>query len=693
MAEALGSRVNLPVRRIGTRRDPLSIGKLLRMLPGLDPTLLIEARQAETGPERLHLLQQLLRAVDADNPVSHETAPVGSAVAALSRARAVLQGHDQNGQPFASAVRDVCEVARTAVERFAAERGASSVLTDTATLLGSVSSTPANTSFREHCEAVAKDLANKQEDLEQLVRSDLAAAWTAPATDASARRLVARETAVLLLGHGRHERGIRDSLGTFLRDPGRSTDEFLAALFTPARRYRVALIVDGAEELRLLSELRPDAKQFALGTEVSGWGLVNDGLQDFADRAAAVRVARRPRRPGCLLWLEVRVPDLDSAAARGHRAVSELLDHYVAGHRLVDLTLREDILVNEIGRHAAEWRSRTPRSVSVAYPLSTAWPASLSEAMRMAHLARSIDSPLAAAGLSWSALEAAGLKEAPLADALALQTLRHRLVQTYSDFIVDLDSRAKAHHIDTKAAIARAEGLNRETGRLDTDHPAHADLLRRSSEADSAAARAAAARQSHLDVVSEHLAVLRAHVDWNERRNLADLNQWVDLLRPEAATDDAALNAARDALGDLLPELSPVTADLIGLWRWRLDQPTRCADWLEATAMRFQDELDWLYATRNLTFHAGQISLHGDVEMASAAAGLADLALEFLGSWYATAAAERPASSGDTPREIVEHLHQRLERIVGELRGQPNWTCLHAEHLTSCTSTGWDRRP
>lgn len=96
--------------------------------------------------------------------------------------------------------------------------------------------------------------------------------------------------------------------------------------------------------------------------------------------------------------------------------------------------------------------------------------------------------------------------------------------------------------------------------------------------------------------------------------------------------------------------------------------PASGALWLRSTKVRYRDELEWLYATRNLTIHTGQLSVYGDVQLASAASGLADLTLEFLGSWYATAADKKPAAVADSPEQIVRELAQRhseVERHLG----------------------------
>lgn len=75
------------------------------MLSGFEPTLLIEAQRDCIERDQLHLLQLILRAVDADSPITHEAAPLNSVVAGVPRAIVVLEGHSAGRQPRAGLVR------------------------------------------------------------------------------------------------------------------------------------------------------------------------------------------------------------------------------------------------------------------------------------------------------------------------------------------------------------------------------------------------------------------------------------------------------------------------------------------------------------------------------------------------------------------------------------------------------------
>lgn len=572
-----------------------------------------------------------------------------------------------------------------------AGRGTRQALRQAQQTLESVSANSASNTFRSACANAAADLRQLRSAIDDIVREDVAAYWDSARTRAPDVRGVSREAAVLLLASDRHEGGIRRSIERFLHYSGHSGEELVEALFTARRRHRVACVVDGTEELRHLSDLRPDAKQFRLGVEVSGWGLVNDRLEAFAARMDKARPGGPHQRPACLVSVDIDAPDWEAAASIGRRIVSEMLDHYVAGHRLVDLTLRADVLVNDIQRRGAQWRSNSPKAVREAYPLSKEWPASLSEAMRMAHIARTTDSPMAAAALSWSSIEAAGLSTNRLSGALALQTFRHRLVQSHGEVVTSLGATAKANDIAATAASRKAEALRRTTQGLPAGHPGRAEVVEKLFEAEAIATGARDRRDRHRQAVTALLDVIRAHVTWTDRGYLVNLDTWVDLLRPARASDADTARDARTALSGLLPELSPAAAELVDLWRARFARPSRCARWLEDMKRRYEWELNWLYATRNLTVHSGQLTVHGDVQLASVASGLADLTLEFLGSWYAIAALNKPQSASDSPVQVTATLDDRCLALVDHLRARHALSRMHAEHLTSCTSNGWDR--
>lgn len=428
------------------------------MRSGPEAALLVAADRAGVGPDRVLLLQLILRAVDAESPITHEAAPLGSVMASIPRAIVVLDGHHAGGQPRPRLVKAVCAGALSAVKDMAASRGGRRVLGDAHVILDTVVNHPGG-SFQSACGAAIPRLEALRVDLERIVREDVAAYWDASRKRPPDVRYVTREASALMLSNARHENGVRRSVERFLLKSDLTGEALVRALLAPTRRHRVACVVDGADELVQLYDLRPDASQFPLGVRVSGWGPATVSLEAFADVMHATRPGGPHPKPACLLSIDVYAADWESAAAIGRREVTELLDHYVAGHRLVDLRLRTDALVNEVGRPSAHWHSSAREAVEEAYPLSATWPASLGESMRMAHIARTTESPMAAAALAWSSVEAAGLAPAPLSGALALQTLRHRLVHCHNDVVASLTGSEHALCTVAKQTAGKVRSL------------------------------------------------------------------------------------------------------------------------------------------------------------------------------------------------------------------------------------------
>lgn len=664
------------------------------MFAGLEPPLLSLAASVDLDEQRLLLLQLVLRAIDEDSPVTHETATSTAVLATVPRALIVLSANAAGGQPYPPVVKDVCAGALLAVRAARRARGRPrQALTAAERALTAIVALSNNrATFPGYAANPSASLKGSMEALRQMVRDDLCAYWDRCRSILPDAVYVAREAAVLLVDARRHEDGVRRSIDRFLRRTDRSAAQLLLAFFPDPTRYRVACAVDGADRLRHLRDLRGDARQFSFDDDKpSGWGTANDGLANFLREMGAARPGGPHRRPGCAVSIEVDAVDAETAGAVGHRQISELLDHYVAGHRLVDLRLRTDVVVAEISRSTTQWRSTAPRSVPEAYPLSQAWPAALGEAMRMAHIARSTDSPLAAAALSWSSIESAGLDPKPLAGALALQTLRHQLIHTHAEVFSGALAAQKARAATAAALLHRAGGLQHSFDNFQGPADARASLKSRLDDAVAQADAALEERDRHAAVVADCTARIRGHVDFRERGYVQDLNTWVDLLRPTRNRDNVVVNVARQALNELLIEIPPASADLAGRWQRRLSRPSSAAQWLTDTAATFFAELRWLYATRNLTIHTGQIALPGDAETAQAASGLADLALEFLGSWYSTATRQGDPAAHSPPARIVDDLQRRSVDVAAHLKARHALTRFHAEHLTSPTSTGWDR--
>ncbi|MEU7481404.1 hypothetical protein AB0A63_35885 [Lentzea sp. NPDC042327] len=329
-----------------------------------------------------------------------------------------------------------------------------------------------------------------------------------------------------------------------------------------------------------------------------------------------------------LVRLPVTAADAHTAAVLGRRVLSEALDQYAAGERLTELDIAPVWQVSgPTGRVTRGGEHQ--RTVGNAYPLTPYWPGELRSAMRVANLARQVDAPMAAAGLAWSALEATGLDPSRigwLAKACALQVLRQHLVSLH--VVVTHHDRELRAPLDAHVPTTGVK--------------------------------------HHLRSVDAWLEVLVRHPRPNER-----------------------LKAAQDAVTALAESEGGLVPDLVELWRSRLADSNALADWLQEQEDTAAALLEWLYATRNLAFHAGTFAAPGDVLTAHAGQALADLALEFLGNWRTR---ERRQGRDETPAlEVYRRLAQRKDQLTARLRRANSVRRLSVEDISGPDEKWWTR--
>lgn len=71
----------------------------------------------------------------------------------------------------------------------------------------------------------------------------------------------------------------------------------------------------------------------------------------------------------------------------------------MAGHRLIALTLDNDLFVAQVDTGSSRQVQAHLTTVQRAVPLVSRWPAMLRNGLRMAHVARAMEAPLPAAAL------------------------------------------------------------------------------------------------------------------------------------------------------------------------------------------------------------------------------------------------------------------------------------------------------
>lgn len=569
---------------------------------GFDAELLGRLGERGATDAQIYLLQRVLRAVEPASLLSQHVASIAGAASEVPRAHAALLSHAAIGQPMRNLLWRLCANAEAVAPPDCAE-----VLADVA------ADTACNDrQFRINASDHAARLGALLPGLRPSVVERFRAAWKSG--DDLDR--AADEMACLVASTGRDVTALERAL---VQAP---LDDVVDVLLPEPQRYQVACVVQGVRELVGLSTLEPSARHL---TAESRWGPSTVRLREFL-----VQVN------GCVVGIEVDAVDKPSAGRLAKRRVTELLDQYVAGHRLLTITLDPRVLVARVGALDTEEVGARRVTVRRAHPLVPHWPSGMREGLRMAHLARVTESPLAAAALSWSALEACGVHRRPerLAAALSLQAMRQQIAET--------------HQLVHQSVTA----TSKFTGKRTFD-PA--------------------------------LAAIAGHAQVDEHRRLCDLNTWADVLLPHRERDPQALVDARAAV-DGLP-LAPLAARQLAEWRARLASPASCAEWLGDTEIRLRTLLEALYGARNLTLHAGMFSADGDDVLGQGGLLVVDFTFEVLGNWY------RHASTESSPFDVVDALALRQHRIRGRLRSRRN--ALHPLDIGRLTSPnspdGWGR--
>jgi hypothetical protein len=309
-------------------------------------------------------------------------------------------------------------------------------------------------------------------------------------------------------------------------------------------------------------------------------------------------------------------------------------------------------------------------------------------------MARVTDSPLAAAALSWVALEASGIeyiKCRNLARALSLSAVRQQLVDAHKMISLSIAASIRYYNAQVKILAGLIEKNKATLKRVPVDY-----VIRR-EEANAALAaseiehaQAVEKLRTFTDASSTLLAALNKYVEINLRYYLVDLNRWVDVLLPSRASDGADCSAAREALASILPYLTPLASRQIVDWQQRLRSPKSCSEWILLTQWRMETLLRALYSARNLALHSGVFTAAGDVVLGRGGVMLADFTVETLGYWYRNA---DQTKSGMMPFEIVDELASRQERIIQRLSSHPGPIYeLDMEHLTGpVDSDAWNR--
>ena len=659
---------------------------------GFDPELLGQLRSAGALREQTYLLQRVIRSIEPATLLSQHAATVAGLAAELPRTHAALLSYSVLGQPKGRLLKALCLNAAAAVTRAASATAHQPLVHFThalAEIVDSVGHHQDEKQGRIEAAAFAARLETLIAELPKLLWMLFLDSWHAEATSpARWARLdqISDEVACLVAATDRDPDTLQQELTHTLAKHGADPAAIWQTLNPDRVRHHVACVVHGAGELSGLSALDPTARQWSTGKpEKLGWGPARDRLRQFLTTVPSSSTT-------CVVAVDVEAVDKASAARLARRRVTELLDQYVAGHRLLTISLDPRMLVTRAGTVRSD--ELTPRRSTVhrAYPLVQRWPRGLREGLRMAHLARTTDSPLTAAALSWAALEACGVNEkaSQLAGVLALQALRQQVVETHQ--LLHQSATAADKHARSRVGTThrRVVSLRKAVDRCAPDHPEHTRLRTALAAAE---ARHDEARHRHADLsatLHEPLGVVARYATLDDHKYLLDVNRWVDVLLPARDGDVPELLAARAAVCDLLPHVAPLAARQVTDWQGRLASAGGCARWLVVTQERMRSLLDALYSARNLALHSGVFQATGDVVLGLGGLMVVDFTLEVLGNWYRNATGPDADAS---PVEVVRELASRQEHLCGRLRDARGAAHpLNVEWLTSPSTAGaWDR--
>nr|WP_157527374.1 hypothetical protein [Kibdelosporangium sp. MJ126-NF4]CEL14450.1 hypothetical protein [Kibdelosporangium sp. MJ126-NF4] len=574
---------------------------------GFDHQLVGELRRTGATGNQTYLVQRVLRGISKASLFSQHVSSTGGMSADLPRVQAVLTSFASTGQPSRGLLRGLCDGTAATVHRVIDRWGQHPVLVDLHQVLHDTAlsiADPAKPLDQQKVltSATAATVAARLPEVHSLVETALAEVWTSSrAVTVAYVDALADELTCLTATADRDPVELTDDLTRALRTHGSlDTDAFWRLLLPDPVAYRVAVVVQGAAELTRLDTLHPTAVSAPLRQAER----LGPRMAAFAQRVPAKGVA-------CLVACEVQAVDARSADRVARREVSELLDQYMAGHRLVELRLGADAFVFPVGGvegGAGRHLETHPPTVQRAAPLVSQWPPALRNGLRMAHVARTTDAPLPAAALAWAALEACGLsKREDIAAALALQAMRQQIVEAHKQ-------------------------LRQGVATLPRDVRAHAiDLLNR----------------------------VDRHADGDEFARLRAVNRWVELLLPTGSA-----TGPRKALAALVEHVPPLAAQQVRDWSARLADPGACADWLEDRRQRIETLLHALNTTRNTALHTGQFRAFGDVILGVGGSLVVDFILEILGNWYRNSTDELP------PARVISQLGVRQRDLVAALRGR-----------------------
>jgi hypothetical protein len=302
-----------------------------------------------------------------------------------------------------------------------------------------------------------------------------------------------------------------------------------------------------------------------------------------------------------LIVMRTMASDASTAIAQARRDVTEALDQYAAGQRLLELTI--DLRSVAMGPNNEPLRSN-PRigGAKVARPLTSHWPTPLRSALRMANLADHMDAPVASVMLAWSAIESLGVYSGDfelIAKACALHTLRQQILSVYrsvADAAIAQLRFGEWQVTQMQAALVRSE-RSYAVAAGSSSHGAKEAAARLKISVGNARAQLADAESFRAQLKQSLLPsieVIRRNIlrggDLEQPLNLnrwrLALNDFLDAILPLDATSRSDLRQTQDAVATLAKAAGGLAEDLLATWRSRLADPLALGNWIGAAVFR-----------------------------------------------------------------------------------------------------------
>jgi hypothetical protein len=648
------------------------------------------------------LIESLLRSFEAGTYLSEHVSTARSIVLTLTRAHHALDGHARVDQPQIGLTRTLLSRALDDVVSgipayMITARGAAAIMRAQQVLV-QLNASMAGAPSANDKQQFANQIGALVQPAVHAVHSLFEALWDGVNLSAEVASRIRDEIAVLVALGGRDGKALQVDLLRLLSCPVVEATAVANVLWPVHQRYLVALVVSGTRVLEGLDRLLPGARQWPLLGPNPPPGI------PYSDTRGLVDPVLAGHGSSMLITVPASASDPYTAIAQARRDVTETLDQYAAGQRLLEFTI--DLRSVALSPRSSPIMSdpRTGGS-KIARPLTRHWPAPLRSALRMANLAGRMDAPVASVTLAWSAIESLGVNSNGfelVAKTCALHSLRQQIVSVYKS--VTDSANARLRH-------ARW-GIDEMKTRLAKYERSHAAARRSTSPA---AKVAAAHLEDSVANARSQLVMAESNYEQLEKRllpnfeiirhnllqdgdpghplNLSswmlELNSFLDAMLPLEAGSGDVLCQSQNAMVALAKEAGGLAEEQFATWRSRLDNPSALGDWLNYQQNMFHGLLAWMYASRNLAIHTGQFTVPADLLTAHAGRGIVDMVLEFLGHWY-----QDQYKRGEADTEaitVLRELASREDTLEQHLLSALSCHPLNVATITSPNSDCWHR--